>query len=73
METLDERPPPRQKQQENCPEHGWATRSRHVTSSGTVVYQRCVRCGAFRVDVVRPPSCVPVPVSAVLPRQPEVP
>lgn len=34
-------------------EHGWRSESRHSTSIGTVVYVRCARCGARRVDVQR--------------------
>ncbi|MFF7293245.1 hypothetical protein ACFY9N_12010 [Microbacterium sp. NPDC008134] len=32
-------------------EHSWLTESRHATSEGVVVYVRCGRCTARRVDL----------------------
>lgn len=32
-------------------EHGWITRSRHVTSEGVISYTRCVVCGVHRVEL----------------------
>lgn len=51
--------------QEGC-EHGWRTESRHPTSTGTVLYVRCVRCGVRRVDVQPYAAEPPVAVSIVI-------
>lgn len=32
-------------------EHAWMTRSRHVTSEGTLRYVQCAACGVQRVDL----------------------
>lgn len=32
-------------------EHTWSTESRHRVSAGLVLYVRCSRCGARRVDL----------------------
>lgn len=44
-------------------EHGWQTESRHRISTGIIVYVRCARCGARRVDQLRGASVVPAAVS----------
>ncbi|WP_456284567.1 hypothetical protein [Microbacterium sp. JZ101] len=40
-------------------EHGWRTESRHPTSEGVVLYVRCTRCGARRVDLLAPGAVMP--------------
>lgn len=47
-------------------EHGWHTESRHVTSTGYVLYVRCGTCGARRVDAKNWGALVPSPTSAEL-------
>ncbi|WP_287903184.1 hypothetical protein [Arthrobacter sp.] len=33
-------------------DHLWAIRSRHSTSEGVVLYERCADCGAWRIERV---------------------
>ncbi|MFJ3959012.1 hypothetical protein [Arthrobacter sp. NPDC090010] len=33
-------------------EHLWGVRSRHPSSEGTVVYERCDGCGSWRVELL---------------------
>jgi sRNA-binding protein len=47
-------------------EHAWQTRSSHRTSTGTVRYVRCARCGANRIDLEHHADEPPVPVSRVV-------
>lgn len=47
-------------------EHGWLTESRHRISTGTIVYVRCVRCGARRVDHLGESARVPDALSRTL-------
>jgi len=47
-------------------EHAWATRSRHRTADGTLLYVRCVRCGAQRVDLHAAGAAVPTALSRAL-------
>lgn len=47
-------------------EHGWLTESRHRISTGTIVYVRCVRCGARRVDHLGEGARVPDALSRTL-------
>ncbi|MFD6700848.1 MULTISPECIES: hypothetical protein [unclassified Microbacterium] len=47
-------------------EHAWRTRSRHRTSDGTLLYVRCVTCGAQRVDLHAADSAAPTALSRAL-------
>lgn len=47
-------------------EHGWVTESRHATSEGVVLYVRCGRCGARRVDLQPIAPAVPVGLSRTI-------
>lgn len=51
---------------ETCEDHLWSAESRHATSEGTVLYERCRRCGARRLGLLPAPSAVAVPLSGVL-------
>lgn len=44
-------------------EHGWLTESGHQTSEGRIVYVRCARCGARRVDLRSEPLLPPAALS----------
>jgi hypothetical protein len=46
-------------------EHAWITESAHATSSGRIVYVRCVECGARRVDLCGSDHLPPSPQSRV--------
>lgn len=43
--------------------HQWQVESRHGTSDGTVVYVRCTRCGARRVELQESPWLPPLAIS----------
>lgn len=47
-------------------EHGWQTESRHRVSTGLIVYVRCARCGARRVDHLGAGALVPSGLSRVV-------
>ena len=44
-------------------EHAWITESRHPTSEGAVVYTRCARCPARRVEIDDAAGLPPTAVS----------
>ncbi|WFR84595.1 hypothetical protein [Arthrobacter sp. Y-9] len=33
-------------------DHLWAVRSRHSTSEGVVLYERCEDCGSWRIELL---------------------
>jgi len=47
-------------------EHAWETRSRHRTADGTLLYVRCVACGAQRVDLHAAGAAAPTALSRAL-------
>lgn len=47
-------------------EHGWQTESQHRVSTGLIVYVRCARCGARRVDRLGAGALVPSGLSRVV-------
>jgi len=47
-------------------EHAWETRSRHRTVDGTLLYVRCVACGAQRVDLHAAGTAAPTALSRAL-------
>lgn len=47
--------------------HDWQVESRHGTSTGTVVYVRCGRCGARRVELQESPWLPPLAISREVP------
>lgn len=47
-------------------DHRWSVESRHATSLGHVLYERCVDCGVRRVDLLTPDALVPSPMSIEL-------
>ncbi|WP_231954980.1 hypothetical protein [Occultella aeris] len=47
-------------------EHAWSTQSRHLTSSGHVIYVRCETCGVRRVDLQQRDDMPPAPLSMLL-------
>ena len=47
-------------------EHSWRTESRHRVSDGVVLYVRCSRCGARRVDLQATAQLVPSGISNVV-------
>ncbi|MFJ4166267.1 hypothetical protein ACIPY5_11985 [Microbacterium sp. NPDC089698] len=47
-------------------EHAWTTRSRHRTAEGTLLYVRCVTCGAQRVDLHAAGAAAPTALSRAL-------
>ena len=44
-------------------EHSWLTESRHRVSRGLILYVRCSRCAARRVDFQAPSQPVPSGIS----------
>lgn len=47
------------RRQDAIHDHAWLTESGHQTSDGRVLYVRCVRCGARRVDLQAHPLVPP--------------
>ncbi|WP_344251565.1 hypothetical protein [Brevibacterium sanguinis] len=47
-------------------EHGWQTESQHRVSTGLIVYVRCARCGARRVDHLGAGALMPSGLSRVV-------
>lgn len=71
MTTIDTRPAPQTSTQEARHEHSWATKSRHATSAGYVVYVRCTACGSHRVDLQGHREMPPAPLTRVVGSAPE--
>ncbi len=66
MAILQTLPQPTITQSESTHEHAWTVESRHATSTGRLLYVRCVECRARRVDLQQRFDAPPAAVSREL-------